>query len=68
MLCIASKLILPWFKFIFLLPGNGKDYENEFKLQKKKYTEISATLPSPQKASILKTYGVHGLLTQATIV
>ena len=55
MLCIASKLILPWFKFIFLLPGNGKDYENEFKLQKKKYTEISATLPSPQKASILKT-------------
>ena len=55
MLCIASKLILPWFKFIFLLPGNGKDYENEFKLQKKKYTEISATMPSPQKASILKT-------------
>ena len=37
------------------LPGNGKDYENEFKLQKKKYTEVSATLPSPQKASILKT-------------
>ena len=32
-----------------------KGYENEFKLQKKKYTEISATLPSPQKASILKT-------------
>ena len=54
MLCIVSKLILPRFKFIFLLPGNGKDYENEFKLQKKKYTEISATLPSPQKASILK--------------
>ena len=55
MLCIASKLILLWFKFIFLLPGNGKDYENEFKLQKKKYTKIRATLPSPQKASILKT-------------
>ena len=55
MLCIASKLILPWFKFIFLLPGAGKGYENEFKLQKKKYTEISATMPSPQKASILKT-------------
>ena len=42
------------FKFVFLLPGNGKDYENKF-LQKKKYTEISATLPTPQKASILKT-------------
>ena len=69
MLCIASKLILPWFKFIFLLPGNGKDYENEFKLQKKKYTEISATLPSPQNYSFhTENYGVHGLLTQATIV
>ena len=52
---LHQKVILPWFKFIFLLPGNGKDYENEFKLQKKKYTEISATLPSPQKTSILKT-------------
>ena len=55
LLCIASKLILPWIKSIFFLTGNGKDYENEFKLQKKKYTEISATLPPPQKASILKT-------------
>ena len=43
LLCIESKLILLWFKFIFLLPGNGK------------YTEIRATLPSTQKASILKT-------------
>ena len=34
MLWIGS--ILPWLKFIFLLPGNGKDYE-EFS-QKKKYT------------------------------
>ena len=41
---------------IFLLPGNGNDFaKNEFKLQKKKYTEISATFPSPRKASILKT-------------
>ena len=38
------------FKFIFLLPGNGKEDENVF-LQKKKYTEISATLPTPQIAS-----------------
>ena len=52
---MASKLILPWFKFIFLLPENDIDFENEFKLQKKKYTEISATFPSPRKASILKT-------------
>ena len=44
------------FKFIFLLPGNGKEDENVF-LQKEKYTEISATLPTPQIASssILKT-------------
>ena len=32
LLCIESNL--PCFKLIFLLPGNGKDYENEF-LQKK---------------------------------
>ena len=32
MLCIGSKFTLV--KFIFLLPGNGKDYGNEF-LQKK---------------------------------
>ena len=68
MLCIASKLILPWFKFIFLLPGNGKDYENEFKLQKKKYTEISATYAFSTESFHTENYGVHGLLTQATIV
>ena len=32
LLCIESNL--PCFKLIFLLAGNGKDYENEF-LQKK---------------------------------
>lgn len=69
MLCIASKLILPWFKLIFLLPGNGKDYENEFKLQKKKYTEISATYAFSTESFHTENYGVHaGLLTQATIV
>ena len=26
--CYASGQNLPWFKFIFLLPGNGKVYEN----------------------------------------
>ena len=68
MLCIASKLILPWFKFIFLLPGAGKGYENEFKLQKKKYTEISATYAFSTESFHTENYGVHGLLTQATIV
>ena len=68
MLCIASKLILPWFKFISLLPGNDKDYENEFKLQKKKYTEISTTLPISTESFHTENYGVHGLLTQATNV
>ena len=28
LLCIGSKL--PWFKFVFLLLGNDKDYDNEF--------------------------------------
>ena len=34
----------------FPYTGNGKDYEKEF-LQKKILFEISATLPTPQKAS-----------------
>ena len=69
MLCIASKLILPWFKFIFLLPGNGKDYENEFKLQKKKHTEIMQCHFAFYTESFhTENYRVHGLLTQATIV
>ena len=29
-ICYTSSQNLPWFRFIFLLPGNGKDYENEF--------------------------------------
>ena len=33
-ICYALSQNLPCFKLIFLLPGNGKDYENEF-LQKK---------------------------------
>ena len=31
-----KKKNIKFVKFIFLLPGNGKDFENEFKLQKKK--------------------------------
>ena len=49
--CYASGQNLPWFKLTFLLPGNGKDYENEFLQIKRRYTEIRATLPTPQKAS-----------------
>ena len=29
-ICYASDQNLPWFNFIFLLPGSCKDYENEF--------------------------------------
>ena len=32
-ICYASSQNLPWLKFIFLLPRNCKNYENEF-LQK----------------------------------
>ena len=28
-ICYTSGQNLPWFRFIFLLPGNSKDYENE---------------------------------------
>ena len=28
--CYALGQNLCWFKFIFLLPANGKDFENEF--------------------------------------
>ena len=53
MYCIKINFTLVQVYFPFTRKGKG--YENEFKLQKKKYTEISATLPSPQKVSILKT-------------
>ena len=47
----------PWFKFIFLLPGNCKDYENEFLQKELKYNLRLVTLPTPRKASgsVLKT-------------
>ena len=46
LLCIEWNL--PCFKLILLLPGNGKDYENEF-LQKENIInfQIIATLPTP---------------------
>ena len=40
---------LPWFKLIFFLPGNGKDFENEFLL--KKNIIWDATLPTPRPES-----------------
>ena len=35
-ICYALGQNQPWFKFIFLLPRNGKDYQNEF-FTKEKY-------------------------------
>ena len=36
--------------------------------KRKKYTEISATFPSPRKAFPTENNSVHGLLTQTTTV
>ena len=42
-ICYAMGQNLPWFKFIFLLPRNGKDYQNEF-FTKEKYNLRSVPL------------------------
>ena len=57
------------FKFIFLLPGNGKEDENVF-LQKKKYNWDQCHFVNSTESVKFHTenYSVHGLLTQTTIV
>ena len=42
-ICYALGQNQPWFKFIFLLPRNGKDYQNEF-FAKEKYNLRSVPL------------------------
>ena len=66
MYCIKINFTLVQVYFPFTRKGKG--YENEFKLQKKKYTEISATYAFSTESFHTENYGVHGLLTQATIV
>ena len=59
-ICYALGQNLPqWFKPILLLPGNGQNYEKKV-FTKEKYTEIGATLSTPQRTSgsVTKTCGL----------
>ena len=64
--CYASGQNLPWFKLTFLLPGNDKDYENEF-LQKKIYGDQGHFAYSTESFRFYTEKYVIGLLTQTSI-